>query len=801
MNRELTIAVGKSRFETNRKNKKMYWDDLVKRLRQTTRTKETYAEYLKMPKDRMDQIKDIGGFVGGAIRGGRRVSGSIISRSLLTLDIDNASEGFWDDFSMLNEWTCCVYSTHKHRPDAPRLRLVAPLDRDVTAEEYEAIARKIAELIGIDQMDDSTYQPTRLMYWPSTAADAEFFFRQQTGDWLSADEVLASYADWHDISQWPMSSREKQIRPGGTKKHPEDPTAKEGLIGVFCRAYSVTAAIDHFLPEIYTPAGGNRYTYLQGSTSKGLVIYDDLWAYSNHATDPAAMKLCNAYDLVRIHLFGNLDSDTKEGTPVNRLPSARAMGELILEDPECRTVMNRETAESARSDFAEISPEEEDLDWMNQLKRTPKGALDATIDNIYLILQHDPNLKNLGGYDEFNYRYESFGPLPWDPEKLPYTNWTDADDGGLRMYLEKHYALYARDKTVDAVNRLFNDNRFHPVRDYLEALEWDGMPRLDRVLIDYLGAEDNAYTRAVTRKALAAAVARVYEPGCKFDYMPVLIGRQGIGKSTLLQKLGRHWFSDTMITVSGKDAYDQLQGCWIIEMSELTATRKADVEAVKQFISKRVDTYRQAYARRTGVFPRQCIFIGTTNDTEFLRDRTGNRRYWPVDTGSLEPAKDVFDGLNDDEIDQIWAEAKYRYKLHEPLYLSAELAEMAIRQQEEHTEDDTRIGMIAKYLNRKLPKNWNDMNRYERRTYITGDEFGGNLQDGTEIRQRVCAREIAFECLRIDNPTKAETREINQIMERMEGWIRIKNPRDFGDEYGNQRGFQRVERVEDRLQQ
>src|SRR5690625_5125763 len=260
-------------------------------------------------------------------------------------------------------------------------------------------------------------------------------------------------------------------------------------------------------------------------------------------------------------------------------------------------------------------------------------------------------------------------------------------------------------------------HQYHPVRDYLDELEWDGVERVGRLFIDYLGADDTEYVREVTRKMLVAAVARVFNPGVKFDHMLVLVGRQGIGKSYILNLLGREWYSDTLDTVQGKEAYEQLHGVWVMEMGELTATKKADIEAIKHFITKQEDNYRVACGRHTRSFPRQCVFFGTTNDTEFLRDRTGNRRFWPVTVGRNPIIKDMWAELTKSEIDQVWAEAVTAYQNKEALYLDTEMSLIAAEIQEEHVEESSKTGMIKEYLDILLPENWSDLDIHERRNY------------------------------------------------------------------------------------
>ena len=331
---ELPISTGRSRNETSWKNKTMHWSTLVAKLRTTVRTAETLAEFLKMSKADQDRIKDVGGFVGGHLKGGRRKKDTVEYRQIVALDADFAPEGLAKELEYLIPGAYVVYSTHKHKPSKPRLRILIPLDRPVTPDEYEAIARKLADNIGIDYFDDTTYEPNRLMYWPSTASDGEYVFDAVDEPWIVANDVLAQYPDWTDTSYWPESSRTIETRKKTAAKQ-GDPTQKKGLIGAFCRTYTIQAAIETFLSDVYTPcAMPGRYTYTGGSTSAGLVLYDDMFAYSNHATDPASGKLCNAFDLVRIHKFGDLDKDLPGDTATTKLHSYTAMMDWVREDKE-----------------------------------------------------------------------------------------------------------------------------------------------------------------------------------------------------------------------------------------------------------------------------------------------------------------------------------------------------------------------------------------------------------------------------------------------------------------------------------
>lgn len=791
--RSITISTGRNRKETKWKNKELKWSELLERFKNTTYTSETCQEYKKLPKNEQDNIKDVGGFVGGTLKDGRRKSDTVIKRTLLTLDADYGKGGLWDIIEMLFDFGCCIYSTHKHSKENPRLRLVIPLGREVSPEEYQAIARKVAEDIGIDYFDDTTYEPSRLMYWPSTSIDGVFEFNYQDGLWLDPDEILNRYKDWRDITSYKVSSRCFQQREKLAAKQ-GNPREKGGIVGAFCRTYSTEDVLEKFLSDVYVKASEeNRYTYIKGSTAGGLVIYQNGdFAFSHHGTDPIGGKLCNAFDLLRIHKFGVLDEEVDLNTQVSKLPSNIAMVDLITKDEAVKLTLGGERLNLAREDFNEV-----DFQWLKFLEVDKKGFYKATIENLVLILENDPYLKEKIAHNEFSHRTTIRGSLPWHTlkNKAEGDPWKDGDDAALRHYIEKVYEITNPSKICDALSIVEEKNRYHPICVYFEGLVWDNVPRVDSLFIDYLGTEDSPYNRAVTRKAMVAAVARVFIPGIKFDYMLVLVGKQGIGKSHIISLLGQSWYSDSLNTVQGKEAYEQLQDAWLIEMAELSATRKAETEAVKHFISKREDIYRVAYGKRVTKFPRQCVFFGTTNDSEFLRDRTGNRRFWPVVVGTCKRKKNLWKDMTQLEIDQIWAEALEIFKAGENLYLEADIEKEAVKRQDKHTEDSSKDGLIREHLNMLLPENWNELDVGARRRFIHGSEFGVSTE-GSFKRERVCAMEIWVELFQADpkQMTPAQAREINDILRKIEEWepySKSTGRLKFGKNYGLQRAFVR----------
>lgn len=785
----LDIAIGRNRKESVYQNKKMLWSKLLERVEETHRTFETYQEYMKMTKDRQDDLKDVGGFVGGYLKDGSRKQ--VLHRQLICLDADFGTLDVWDDWNMLYGNACALYTTHKHSKEKIRFRLLIPLDRPVNTEEYQAIARMIASDINIEAFDDTTYQAQRMMYFPSTSKDGEYIFKYTDGEWLRADDILKKYIDWRDSSSWPTSSR-VNIKIQSEIKRQEDPLTKKGIIGAFCRTYSIQEAITKYLSDIYVPCEiENRYTYVKGSTSAGLIVYEDKYAYSHHSTDPAGQMLCNAFDLVRLHLFSELDSNAKEGTPVNKKPSFVKVCEMITDDEDVKLLMGKEKLLEANEDF-DVS---ENTDWIKQLEFDNRGNILATTDNIVIILENDPMLKGKLGFNEFEHREVAMENLPWRKIKGD-SALKDTDDAEIRYYLEKNYKIVSAGKIKDALSVVVTKHTYHPIKEYFSECVWDGVSRVDTLLIDYLGAEDTEYVRAVTRKTLCGAVARVLVPGIKFDTILVLVGKQGLGKSQLVNKLGVQWYSDSLTTVSGKEAYEQLQGVWIMEMGELAAMKKAEVEATKHFISKQEDRYRVAYGRRVENFPRQTIFVGTTNEDNFLRDSTGNRRFWPIDCG--QPKKNMWEDLTPAVIKKIWAEAIVLWDngKGEQLFLDSGLEKVALEKQEEHKEEDYRIGMIKEYLDMPLPPNWPEMALSERRAYIQDDDIVTNIEDGVR-RDRVCVLEIWTELFNGEPKklTDYDSRIYNRILAELPDWERHKAGGGgllrFGKIYGRQRAYVR----------
>lgn len=791
--RQITISVGSSRRATQWQPQILMLSELYDRLRTPARSTENMAAYLTLPKGQQDDLKDVGGFVAGTLNGPRRKAGAVAGRDVLTLDLDNIPAGGTDDVARRVEALgCgyCIYSTRKHMTAAPRLRVLLPLDRTCTADEYEPCARRMAAMIGMELADPTTFEASRLMYWPSCCADGEYVYYAADKPMLSVDGLLATYPNWRDTTSWPAVPG--AVSPARLAAKQGDPLTKHGVVGAFCRVYSIEEAMAAFLPGVYEPVDAmpGRFTFTGGSTTGGAVLYDNgKFLYSHHATDPCGGKLVNAFDLVRLHRFGDQDDAAAPGTPTNRLPSYTAMCETASQDKEVSGLLLKERWAEATEGFTAVpaADSEEDSSWISQLKVNKNGLPQSTIDNVWLILENDPHLQGKFAMNAFAGRGEVLGALPWT-ERGDRRLWGDNDNQGLYWYLEKYYQITGVGKIDGALSLHSEKHAFNEVTAYLDGLAWDGTPRLDTLFIDYLGADDTPYTRAVTRKAFTAAVARAMRPGTKFDCMTILSGPQGLGKSTLLDKMSKGWFNDSIRTFEGKEASELLQGVWLVEISELDAFRRTDVARIKQFLSQRADRFRAAYGRHVKEMPRCCVFFGTTNTGDYLQDKTGNRRFWPIDVGKRPAVKHVWVDL-DQELDQLWAEAVARWRLGEPLYLTGELADAAKAQQEDHREISAREGLVLDFLERPVPRDWSAWSLDRRRTF-----WGGNVAGELELapRERVCALEVW--CELFDGQKKdmrySDTQEINSIIAAAPGWTRKATALKFGY-CGAQKGFVR----------
>ena len=465
------------------------------------------------------------------------------------------------------------------------------------------------------------------------------------------------------------------------------------------------------------------------------------------------------------------------------------MEDFATKDPRARKQIADEKFAEAKFEFAENTNIDENYDnsWVTQLEANNRGEYDNSANNINLIIQNDQLLKNAFKLNTFDNKRYVIHSLPWRSIK-GIEPLRDVDYAGIRNYIECVYGIVANQKVDDALSLEFEKKSFHPIIDYIKAQTWDGTPRVDTLLIDYFGAEDNDYTRAAMRKMLCAAIARIFEPGTKYDLVLVLSGEQGTYKSTFIKKLGMDWFSDTFTTVQGKEAFEQIQGAWIIEIAELSGLKKAEVETIKHFIAKREDSFRPAYGRVVETYKRQCVFFGTTNSKDFLRDPTGNRRFMPIDTRPKHVTKSVIDDLTSVEIAQIWAEAYQLYLQGEPLYLTGDADKIAKTEQYKHAEVDERKGIIVEYLDKLYPDNWDSMDLFDRRQWLE-DPLAKN---GSIPKDYTCVAEIWCECLGKDKTdmSRYNTRDINELLRSLTDWEPVTSTKNFSI-YGKQKYYKR----------
>lgn len=385
------------------------------------------------------------------------------------------------------------------------------------------------------------------------------------------------------------------------------------------------------------------------------------------------------------------------------------------------------------------------------------------VHNFEVVMDMDSRFAGKIRLNEFAQQPYLYGNVPWENENNCRA-WSSHDDSALFSLIQADYGLKSRQDFADALKNVSMRNKFHPVRELLDSLTWDGKEHIRGLLPEYLGAEDSDYTYQVMRLWMLGAVSRVYKPGSKFDYTMILQGSQGIGKSTFLKQLAMNdsWFNDSLDSLDSDKAVQSLTGSWIIELAELKSLARTagGVESVKRFLTATQDKYRIPYERRADTFYRQCVFAGTTNKDDFLQDETGNRRFLIVQTGVKKPSKSLFVPEIMDTIKLAWAEAVYIWKNEKPQLILPEVCMQEAKElQEANMADDGKRGIIQEYL---------------------------------EGKTQVCAREIWEKALGENvSPRKYQITEINDIIAKVPGWKKLKSPRNF-EGYGKQRGFQKT---------
>lgn len=668
---------------------------------------------------------------------------SVSRRSpVLALDIDAPDDGFDVVVEVtLSDHTYAMHTTHSSTPAEPRYRLLVPTDRDMAPDEYVAATEAMAARLGKEQFDSGSFQAARFMYKPACKKPEWYESWVNEGEPVSVDELLAEYD--RDLSDLPMP------KPGKNKR---DPFAIAGPIGAFNRVYENLDELIEAYDLPYEKIADDRYS-LRGTSSEagfGPVSGAAGLFYSHHAGDPAYGVTCSAFDLVRLHWFGTEDESAKDGTPINKLPSYEAMLDQATRDPK---VVEEMFGQQIQNDFASVEDEDaedhsdpEDVTWRSQFRLTRQGKFMDVVQNWDLILANDP---------VFGMLY--FNMLTMSPEvsgdRLPWRRVTpldrvfnSLDHAELRMYIERTYHFRpSKEQVQDFVSVAAGKIRVSPVKDYLDSLEWDGVERVETCLP---GAADSRYNRLVARKVLAAAVARVYEPGLKWDHTLVLHGSQGVGKTTWIERMAhvgvpeRRSYQYTLGRIDSKDTLLAMHTSWIVVADEGHSLRKADNDALKEFITRTADIFRMPYERDTVLHPRQCVIWSTTNDDTFLRRQEGNRRFLMV--RCLE--RFDIDAMTPAYVDQLWAEAVHMYKNGERLYLTDEESRLAELERDPFLEEDANAGLIHEYLETLVPMDWWSKSPDGRVQWLNDRAQGFEAEGDCRI-ERTCTRQLWREAL------------------------------------------------------
>lgn len=739
-----------------------------------------------------DNVKECGNYMMGTLKPTTRTHNqddgpctklhrnkeAVVTRSMLTLDLDTPTTSMPDVLDMVLGYTAVLHTTFQSTPTAPRYRLIIPLDREVAPDEYAAAALSVVNTLGTNYFDPSTAEPERYMFKPAAEELENFQWWLYDGPLASADELLADFDA--DLSTLPLPNPPKGKR---------NPFEIEGVVGAFNRAYEDIQLLitEYDLP--YSPAGSGRWHLVGSKAVAGMGAVSSGIVYSHHANDPAYGQACTAFDLVRLHRFGELDENTKPGTPINRLPSYNSMLDVAQVDA-------RVTAELVGLDFAEAMDETASVDsWKLTLgpHMDRKGHLKDTADAWGIIRTHDPVIKNLF-FNEMTFAIETTEDLPWRPSRHGGPTIRNSDRLSMQAYLETEYRTQPSARRVDwLIDETAMRQYRNPVRDWLGKLEWDGTPRLEECLP---GVTSTPYTRMVARKSLVAAVARMLEPGCKWDHTLILYGPEGIGKTHWIEQMSRGWTAP-LGTIGHKDTLINLQRCWIATSDEGASMRKSDAEALKEFLTRRVDVFRLPYEREATAHPRHCVVWGTTNDAVFLRHQEGNRRFLIVRS---EQAVD-FAQLTDHYIEQVWAEAVHLYRMGEVLlWLNGEESALAAEERGAFVEEGGTAleGLLQDFLETPLPKNWYQRSVEGRQMWLR-DHADGLEPDGEILLDGVCAIQMYVEALGRPqgHHTRLDLLEIGRALRAL-GW-QPQRERSRIAPYGPQQTYLRPSTIEDLL--
>lgn len=736
-----------------------------------------------------EAVKDCGGYVAGRLKGTARRKGQVEYRSAVTLDADAASETLPAVVAGLG-LRALVHSTYSHTRAHPRYRVIFPImGPGLSEEEYPRVARGLMEALGEAQFDPGSTQPERLMFWPATANPDEYEVVECDGETATAQGLLRDFGGL-------------QATPDHKAGPKRDPKELPGVAGAFNRVYDMARAVEMFhLP--YDPVEGepNRWHYTPAESEGGVIVYPDGYVFSNHASDPAYGRALSVFDLVALHVYGG--EDRAAGVPQSTAPADRPSIQRAMREFAARPEI---VTELVAADFADVDGDEDGAvlpEWVLEFHFHPKtGKPLDDVHNWDLLMRHDPVLRAMAR-NEMDLTTVTRSPFPWRTVEAGKDDaLTNADRAQISAHLQRAYNMPrpAQEQLNGVIDMVAQDNAFHPVVEYLEGLEWDGVSRIET----YLPGAPDAYTRRVARLVAVQAVARALDPGVKVDNCLILTGRQGLGKSWFVETMARGW-TCTLGPIEGgglRDTVMAMTRSWITVADEGFAMKKADAEALKQFVTLTHDVIRLPYAREHVKLPRRQVIWGTTNDAVFLRAQEGNRRFLIVEVAE----KLDFGKYSDEYVNQVWAEAvhiwktsrdQYGLKDNPELFLSASEEAAAESVRSMATEEDSVGGLIQAYLDTLVPENWADMSPDERISWLRDAEQG--IVSGTHPIDVVCSLEIWEIALGRERGkhSRVDILQITNALKQLPGWFGPMPKPTRLPFYGPQRVFARLDEPTD----
>lgn len=732
-----------------------------------------------------ESVKDCGGYVAGRLKGTARRKGQVAYRSAVTLDADAASETLPALVAGLG-LRALVHSTYSHTRAHPRYRVIIPImGPGLSEEEYPRVARGLIEALGEAQFDPGSTQPERLMFWPATANPDDYEVVESSGETATAQGLLR---DFGGLGPTP------DHMPGSKR----DPFGLPGVAGAFNRVYDMARAVETFhLP--YDPVEGepNRWHYTPAESEGGVIVYPDGYVFSNHASDPAYGRALSMFDLVALHVYGG--EDRAAGVPQSTAPADRPSIQRAMREFAARPEI---VTELVAADFADVDGDEAGArglpEWVLEFHLHPKtGKPLDDVHNWDLLMRHDPVLRGLAR-NNMDLTTVTRRQFPWRTVEAGKDDaLTNADRAQISAHLQRAYNMPrpAQEQLNGVIDMVAQDHSFHPVVEYLEGLEWDGVSRIETYLP---GAADD-YTRRVARLVAVQAVARALDPGVKVDNCLILTGRQGLGKSWFVETMARGW-TCTLGPIEGgglRDTVMAMTRSWVTVADEGFVMKKADAEALKQFVTLTHDVIRLPYAREHVKLPRRQVIWGTTNDAVFLRAQEGNRRFLIVEVSE----KLDFGKYSDEYVNQVWAEAvhiwkisrdKYGLKDNPELFLSSEEEAAAESVRSMATEEDSVGGLIQAYLDTLVPENWVEMSPDERISWIRDEEQG--IVSGTHPIDVVCSLEIWEIALGRERGkhSRVDILQITNALKQLPGWFGPMPKPTRLPFYGPQRVFARL---------